>query len=290
MTAGEDDKKKEQGKGFAGLSSLVSDVDATPPPAAKKTTTSSTGTALGASRPAPQAAPPKSQPAPAQQPYKPPQQPGSGSSAGKWWIGAAVVVGFLWFIGQSNTNTSTPAPVYSTPEQSTTPSYSAPPPQSQVPSSSAISTDSDLISDGDGATYLVPSFRVAELDVSKRAAKSAQLNARETDAQLERQKKLLGDEKRRLDEAERKLDALGNESEQQRLLVDSSNQYEVDSFNSNIREYNANKTRIQHWINKFNIDVKTYNDLVQSAQANERQANHMVDIYNSKLEQYGTRQ
>ena len=290
MTSGEDSKKKEQGKGFAGLSSLVSDVDATPPPAAKKTTTSSTGTALGASRPAPQAAPPKSQPAPAQQSYKPPQQPGSGSSAWKWWIGAAFAFGFLWLIGQPNKNTSAPAPAYSTPEQSTTPSYSAPPPQSQVPSSSATSSDSALISDGGGATYLVPSFRVAELDDSNRAAKSAQLKAREMDAQIERTKDLLEDEKRQVDRAERQQDALGNEIDQLRLLIDSSNQYEVDSFNAKIQEYNTNRTQLQYLINKFDFDVNTYNDLVQRAQANERQANYMVDIYNSKLQQYGTRQ
>ena len=78
MATGEDDKKKVQGKGFAGLSSLVSDVDTTPRPATKKPTARSTGTSPGASRPAPQAAPPKPQPA-QQQPYKPPQQPGSGS-------------------------------------------------------------------------------------------------------------------------------------------------------------------------------------------------------------------
>lgn len=290
MTAGEDDKKKEQGKGFAGLSSLVSDVDATPPPAAKKTTTSSAGTALGASRPAPQAAPPKSQPAPAQQAYKSPQHPGSGSSSVKWWIGAAVVVGFLWLIGQSNNNTSTQAPAYSTPAQSTTPNYSAPPLQSQVPSSSATSSDSALISDGDGATYLVPSFRVAELDNSNRAAKSAQLKAREMDAQVERTKNLLEDEKRQVDGAEGQQDALSNEIDQLRLLVDSSNQYEVESLNSKIQKYNTNRTQLQYMISEFNIDVNNYNELVQRAQSKEQEANHMVDMYNSKLEQYGTRQ
>ncbi len=35
MTGGEEEQKKGQGKGFAGLSSLVSDVDSPPPPAAK---------------------------------------------------------------------------------------------------------------------------------------------------------------------------------------------------------------------------------------------------------------
>lgn len=108
--------------------------------------------------------------------------------------------------------------------------------------------------------------------------------------QVERQKNILGDEKRQVDEAKGQLDALGNEIEQQRLLVDSSSQYEVDSFNLKIRKYNTNKTQLRNQINKFNIDVDTYNDFVQGAHAKEQLANQMVDIYNSKLEQYGTRQ
>lgn len=110
------------------------------------------------------------------------------------------------------------------------------------------------------------------------------------DAQVERQKIVLDEEKRQVEKGERQHNALGSEIEQQRLLVDSSNQYEVDSFNSKIREYNANRTRLRRQINKLNIDVDTYNNLVRRAQTLEQQANHLVDIYNSKLEQYGTRQ
>lgn len=169
MAAGEDDKKKEQGKGFAGLSSLVSDVDTTPPPAAKKTATGSTGTTSGASRPASQAALPESQPAPPQ-PYKPPQQPGSSSSSGKWWIGIAAVIGVLWLIGQSNKNTSSPAPAYSPPAQTATPSHSPPPAQPQVPSRPAESKPpvaQDLVFSREQIAYCV-----AE-DIRMEGAKSA---------------------------------------------------------------------------------------------------------------------
>lgn len=170
MAAGEDDKKKEQGKGFAGLSSLVSDVDTTPPPAAKKTTAgTTTGAASGASRPVPQAAPPKPQSAPRQQPYKPPQQPGSNSSTGKWWIGIAVVVDFFWLIGQSNKNTSTPAPAYSPPAQSTTPNYS-PPAQPQAPSRPAESRPP--VGQGLTFSYDLIAYCVAE-DIRMDGAKSA---------------------------------------------------------------------------------------------------------------------
>lgn len=125
---GEEEQKKGDGKGFAGLSSLVSDVDTTPPPAAKAEPAAA---APGAGRPAPQPA----QPQPSQrQTYQEPAQPSSGgSSGGKWVLGIAAVMGVLWLIGQSDKNTTSPAPAYSPPAQSTAPSYT-PPPQPQAPS------------------------------------------------------------------------------------------------------------------------------------------------------------
>lgn len=178
MATGEDDNKKKEGKGFAGLSSLVSDVDAPPPPAAKMPPTSPSGTtSSGAGRPTPQPAPPpKPQPAP-QQSYKPPQQPGSGSSADKWWIGIAVVVGFFWLIGQSNENTSSPAPAYSPPSQTATPSYS-PPAQPQVPSRPAESKPP--VGQGLSFSYDQIAYCVAE-DIRMDGARSAIDNYSDSD-------------------------------------------------------------------------------------------------------------
>lgn len=130
MAAGEDDNKKKDGKGFAGLSSLVSDVGTTTPPPAPKEEPAAA--APSAERAAPQSAQPQQS---QRQTYQEPAQssPG-GSSGGKWVLGIAVVIGILWLIGQSDkTTTTSPAPVYSPPEQSTAPSYT-PPPQPQAPS------------------------------------------------------------------------------------------------------------------------------------------------------------
>lgn len=146
------------------------------------------------------------------------------------------------------------------------------------------------MSDGKGATYSVPSYRLAELNASEQAARSAQQRARELDAQVDSQKILLDDEERRVEQYKEQLDALGNEIEQQRSLVDSTNQYELDAFNSKVNEYNTERVQVQRRIHKFNIDVDAYNNLVQRARIQEQQANNMVDVYNSKLEQYGTRQ
>ena len=131
MTGGEEEQKKEEGKGFAGLSSLVSDVDTTPPaPAPKKEPAAA---APSAGNPSSQPAQPQPQPS-QRQTYQEPAQPSSGgSSGGKWVLGIAAVMGVLWLIGQSDKNTTSPAPAYSPPAHSTAPSY-APPPQPQAPS------------------------------------------------------------------------------------------------------------------------------------------------------------
>ncbi|MFC7411553.1 peptidoglycan-binding domain-containing protein [Hydrogenophaga atypica] len=132
MTGGEEEQKKGEGKGFAGLSSLVSDVDTTSPPAAKEEPDAS---APSTERPARQAAQP--QPSQPHQTFQEPAQPpSSGSSGGKWVLGIAAVIGVLWLIGQSDRSPTSPAPAYSTPAQTAqtaTPSYS-PPAESQAPS------------------------------------------------------------------------------------------------------------------------------------------------------------
>lgn len=137
MVEGEDKNKKDESKGFAGLSSLVSDLDTSPPPAAKKEPTSTSGASSSPPPPSAQTAQPQPQPR-QQQTYQEPSQPSSGSSGGKWVLGIAAVIGVLWLIGQADKPTTSPAPSYSPPAQSAAPSYS-PPAQPQVPSRPAES-------------------------------------------------------------------------------------------------------------------------------------------------------
>ena len=130
----EEEKKQEDGKGFAGLSSMVSDVDdvvegapkqsqkthSEPPPeqSARKSTQQT------------QKTPTK----PASQTYQTPAQPSGGSSGGKWLIGIAVVIGLIWLANQSDNNRpsrSTYSPGSST---STAPASQPSITQPQVPS------------------------------------------------------------------------------------------------------------------------------------------------------------
>ncbi len=128
----EEEQKKDERKGFAGLSALVSDVDTSLPPPAKQETARSAAPS-GAER---RAASESQQPEPQtkQQPYQAPAQPSSGSSTGKWVLGIAAVIGVLWLIGEADKSPSSPAPSYTPPARNTTPSYSAAPTQPQVPS------------------------------------------------------------------------------------------------------------------------------------------------------------
>lgn len=122
---GEEEQKKGEGKGFAGLSSLVSDVDTTPPTAAKE---ESAASAPSTEHPAPQVAQP--QPSQPHQTYQEPAQPSSsGSSGGKWVMGIAAVIGVLWLIGQSDKSPTSPAPAYSPPAEPQAPSR----PQESMP-------------------------------------------------------------------------------------------------------------------------------------------------------------
>lgn len=129
MGGGTDDQDRKDGtKGFAGLSSLVSDVDATvseassnaeaPPHAAGREATRTT---------APQTSSPSSEPSPA---YQPPPQPSGGGSTGKWIAGIAVVVGLIWLASLSDKKRSDSNPTYSSPPESqsvTTPPAWQPP-------------------------------------------------------------------------------------------------------------------------------------------------------------------
>ena len=111
MPGRDEEQKKGEGKGFAGLSSLVSDVDTRPPPAAKA---EPAATAPSTERPAQQA--PQPQQSQQHQTYQESAQPSSSeSSGGKWALGIAAVIGALWLVGQSDKNATSPDPTYSPP-------------------------------------------------------------------------------------------------------------------------------------------------------------------------------
>lgn len=174
MPGRDEEQKKGEGKGFAGLSSLVSDVDTRPPPAAKA---EPAATAPSTERPTPQTAQP--QPSQQHQTYQESAQPSSSeSSGGKWALGIAAVIGALWLVGQSDKNATSPDPTYSPPAQTATPSYSPPPAKSQAPSR----TNESMPPAGQNLVFSADQIRycLAE-DIRMDAAKSAVDNHIESD-------------------------------------------------------------------------------------------------------------
>lgn len=132
-----EEEKKQQGdsKGFAGLSSMVSDVDATvastPKQQQREASRSSTQQSSQATRPEGQ-----EQPTPNQQTYQAPVQPSGGSYAGKWLFGIAAVIGVIWLVNQSDNNSSSRSTYSSAPSTSVvpTPTRQQPVGQPQAPS------------------------------------------------------------------------------------------------------------------------------------------------------------
>lgn len=107
MASEEEQKMDGAGKGFAGLSSMVSDVDAAVTHAKKERPEPTPNDApAGGSRPAPQPA------EPSHEPYQQAAQSAGGSSAGKWLLGIGAVIGLIWLLSESGNKSTPSAPTY----------------------------------------------------------------------------------------------------------------------------------------------------------------------------------
>lgn len=102
---GEDQEDMDPKRGFAGLSSMVSDVE------------SAVAQTAFEAEPDPRAAPAPAESLrstddrePDRPIYQGPPQSSGGSSTGKWVLGIGVVAGLLWLVSQSGDKTSLPAP------------------------------------------------------------------------------------------------------------------------------------------------------------------------------------
>lgn len=111
MRGGAEDHDQKDGiKGFAGLSSLVSDVDATVSEVGRKAEVTPQAADPEAAR---MLASKRSSPSPESSPaHQLPPQSSGGGSAGKWIVGMAVVVGVIWLALLSDKRTSSPSPTY----------------------------------------------------------------------------------------------------------------------------------------------------------------------------------
>lgn len=130
MATGEDNNKAKEGKGFAGLSSLVSEIETPQSPVTKNEPPAAASAAPGVARPAWQSEQPT--PPPSKPPsYQAPAPPSSDSSVGKWLLGIAAVIGWLWVMGESNKKPASPTQTYAPSAQA--PAFTTPSPTVSAP-------------------------------------------------------------------------------------------------------------------------------------------------------------
>lgn len=111
-TSGEEQREGgSKEKGFAGLSSLVSDVDMSPPLAAGKGPTADARASRDASLWSSRAAQPKPQ-RNQRRTYQEPPAPSSGASGRKWVLGIVAVIGALWFVSEATKKPPSSPPPY----------------------------------------------------------------------------------------------------------------------------------------------------------------------------------
>lgn len=132
MVLGEEQKKEGAGQGFAGLSSMVSDVDVTVEPPAQKTQ-SKPDSATDNPQPRTKSSQGEDVAKPAPQTYQAPVQPSGGSSGGKWLLGIGAAIGVIWLVGASgNKNASSPSS-YTQSTYATAPTSQLPVSEPQAP-------------------------------------------------------------------------------------------------------------------------------------------------------------
>lgn len=141
---GDESREGQSGKGFSGLSSMVSDVEAAVANAEKasRAAVDASGS-VGQGETAPQRQPTDA-PQPRSEAYQQTSsQPSSsgGSSAGKWLLGIGAVIGVIWVLSESGNKSTPPSPTYTPSPQppvtsSPVPSLQPPPaaPRPQTPS------------------------------------------------------------------------------------------------------------------------------------------------------------
>lgn len=106
---GDENSKNGEDKGFAALSTLVSNVDTSAPSTGKPVETKETDSRASAKLPSSSGAQrAKPQPNPTQKDaYQAPQESSSGGSAAKWVLAIAAVIGVFWLIGTADNNRPT---------------------------------------------------------------------------------------------------------------------------------------------------------------------------------------
>lgn len=145
MTSAKDDSEKGVKKGFAGLTSLVSDVDETSPDVVNKGANGSEASSETHTEQSTAVNSKQSETSSnSTQPYREPVTPSDGFPIGKWLLSVMAIIGVLWFIGEVRKNSSpsssvsSSAPTQSSPAQRAASTSTAPKPPSSTGDTQAV--------------------------------------------------------------------------------------------------------------------------------------------------------
>lgn len=136
-------------------------------------------------------------------------------------------------------------------------------------------------------TFRVSSTVSAELDREKQAIDSEKAKAARIEAVLEESNTAVEVKKAELDELDTNLETLSRQIDRERINMDRTSQYDIDSFNLKVNRYNSALRNRKAVAEVFNDMVDTHNTLVQQLKAQNRRVNELVDNYNAKPPRYG---
>lgn len=136
-------------------------------------------------------------------------------------------------------------------------------------------------------TFRVSSTVSAELDREKRAIDDEKAKAARIEAVLEESNTAVEEKKAELDELDTNLETLSRQIDRERIYMDRTSQYDIDSFNLKVNRYNSALRNRKAEAEVFNDMVDTHNTIVQQLKAQNRRVNELVDNYNAKLPRYG---
>jgi hypothetical protein len=125
----------------------------------------------------------------------------------------------------------------------------------------------------------------AELDRDKQAIDAEKAKSTRMGALLEQSITEVEAKKSQMDELDTSLDTLSRQIERDRIDLDRTSQFELDSFNLKVGRYNAALRNRTAEVQVFNQMVEAHNTMVQQLKTQNRLVNQMVDNYNAKLQQ-----
>lgn len=213
---------------------------------------------------------------------QPPQETPAKSTRNVPAIVALVIVGIVILIGViGSCDTTTTSPTRNTYTAPSTPAYT-PPPDPAPPVSTPVAFPSTPPVSGN-QRYRVSRSVSQELDSLDQQITAAKTKSRQLENNLATAKEALEAQREIVADQQSRLETLGRRIELDRIYLDRSSQFSVDTFNENVSTYNTLLRKNRTEVAAENELVDSYNSTLEQLKAQNRVVNSLVDDYNQKL-------